>query len=184
VPVHPALHSRASDEWWTPPEVFDPLNEEFHFTLDVCAGSRFASRVGGGWFLGGPDQDGLAVDWSSQRNVTGKPVVAWCNPPYSTVARWIEKACEQREMGCGGVTTVMLINNITETKAWHRYVMPYAAEVRFIEGRVHFIAGCDMAGLKKGERGPAPKGSVIVVFRPGHVGPPVFSTFHQRARAK
>jgi hypothetical protein len=38
--------------------------------------------------------------------------------------------------------------------------------------------------MRKGERGPAPKGSVIVVFRPGHVGPPVFSVFHQDAAKK
>jgi hypothetical protein len=24
-------------EWETPPEVFNPLNAEFHFTLDPCA---------------------------------------------------------------------------------------------------------------------------------------------------
>lgn len=26
-----------SQEWSTPSDVFTPLNEEFHFTLDVCA---------------------------------------------------------------------------------------------------------------------------------------------------
>lgn len=39
MPVAPALHSRASDEWWTPPEVFEPLNCEFDFTIDACAPS-------------------------------------------------------------------------------------------------------------------------------------------------
>ncbi len=29
--------SSLSGEWETPDELFLPLNEEFHFTLDVCA---------------------------------------------------------------------------------------------------------------------------------------------------
>jgi phage N-6-adenine-methyltransferase len=171
VSVPAALHSAQSDEWWTPPEVFAPLHQEFGFTLDVCAGSAEASRAP----LHVPPQvDGLRTEWAA--HLARK--VCWCNPPYSTVAKWIEKAWRERE---NGVTTVLLINNITETQAWHRYVLDGAAEVRFIKGRVHFIAGCDMAGLKKGQRGPAPKGSVLVVFRPDHVGPPVFSAFHQDA---
>jgi phage N-6-adenine-methyltransferase len=182
VSVPAALHSRASDEWWTPPEVFDPLDEEFSIAFDVCAGSGEASRC---LVFVGPCRtydgktDGLLVDWSEH---LPPGCAAWCNPPYSTVAKWIAKA--HAEAHHRGVTTVMLINNITETQAWAEYVMNGAAEVRFVKGRVYFIAGCDMAGLKKGERGPAPKGSVIVVFRPGHVGPPVFSVFHQRKRAK
>lgn len=31
------LFSSASAEWETPQALFDELNEEFHFTLDVCA---------------------------------------------------------------------------------------------------------------------------------------------------
>lgn len=31
------LFSRKSDEYETPQEIFDALNEEFHFDLDPCA---------------------------------------------------------------------------------------------------------------------------------------------------
>lgn len=193
-----ALHSRQSDEWWTPDEVFLPLHKEFNFGLDVCASSEEASRIPEeGWYLG-PDveegyRDGLTCQWHHfvGEGFTHEPMAAWCNPPYSTVAQWIAKAWT--ECWHHGVTTVMLINNITETEAWSRFVMgdnasgACAAEVRFVKGRVYFVAGCDMVNaegevtLRKGETGPAPKGSVIVVFRPGHVGPPKFSMFHQDA---
>lgn len=31
------MFSSQTDEWATPQEFFDKLNEEFHFTLDPCA---------------------------------------------------------------------------------------------------------------------------------------------------
>lgn len=35
--VSKVLFSSKSDEWATPPELFEALNNEFDFTLDVCA---------------------------------------------------------------------------------------------------------------------------------------------------
>jgi len=35
--VNSALFSSNSDEWATPQEIFDELNREFNFNLDVCA---------------------------------------------------------------------------------------------------------------------------------------------------
>lgn len=32
-----ALYTSSNDEWATPQDVYDSLNEEFHFTLDPCA---------------------------------------------------------------------------------------------------------------------------------------------------
>ena len=31
------MFSSATDNWSTPQDFFDKLNDEFHFTLDVCA---------------------------------------------------------------------------------------------------------------------------------------------------
>ena len=30
------MYSSKSDEWETPQQIFDKLNDEFHFTLDPC----------------------------------------------------------------------------------------------------------------------------------------------------
>lgn len=35
--VNKVLFSSNSDEWATPPEIFDELDREFDFNLDVCA---------------------------------------------------------------------------------------------------------------------------------------------------
>ena len=57
--VSPALLSSSTDEWATPQELFDKLNEAFHFTLDPCATpenakcAKFYTR----------EQNGLEQDW-------------------------------------------------------------------------------------------------------------------------
>lgn len=34
--------SSSSDEWYTPPEIFKALDDEFHFTLDPCCTAESA----------------------------------------------------------------------------------------------------------------------------------------------
>ena len=130
------MKKSVSDKWQTPPEVYDPLNAEFAFNFDPCPIE---------WQPG--DADGLAIEWGSS---------TFCNPPYSNVAAWIKKAHAEWKKG---KTVVMLINAVTDTKAFHEYIYNIA-EVRFIKGRVKFINPAT-----PDKRAPAPKASMIVVFR-------------------
>ena len=125
-----------SDKWATPPEVYDPLHEEFKFNYDPCPID---------WEEG--DADGLLTEWGSS---------TFCNPPYSKVAKWIEKAHAEWKKG---KTVVMLINAITDTKAFHEYIYGQA-ELRFIKGRVKFINP-----LEPYKRQPSPKPSMLVIFK-------------------
>lgn len=125
-----------SDKWATPPEVYDPLNEEFAFNYDPCPID---------WTPGDPD--GLTTDWGT---------ATFCNPPYSDVAKWVKKAHDEWKKG---KTVVMLVNAITDTKAFHEYINGNA-EVRFVKGRIKFI---DPANPDK--RSPSPRPSLVVVFR-------------------
>ena len=118
-----AMFSSASDDWETPQWLFDKLNDEFHFTIDVCASkenakvSRFYTK----------EQNGLNQDW------TGETV--WCNPPYGRqIKHWIYKAYQHF---IGGGRAVLLIPARTETSWFHDYIYGQA-EVRFIRGRLHF----------------------------------------------
>lgn len=72
------------DDRRTPRSLFDPLNEEFEFTLDVAASAENAltDRY---YDL---EVNGLAQSWGGER--------VWCNPPYSDLRPWVEKA--QREI--------------------------------------------------------------------------------------
>lgn len=57
------IFSRESDEWSTPQELFDKLNEEFKFTLDPCATAENAKCKR--YFTA--EQNGLLQDWGGGR---------------------------------------------------------------------------------------------------------------------
>jgi site-specific DNA-methyltransferase (adenine-specific) len=136
-----------ADDWETPPEVFDPLNREFGFTLDVAASPHNAKCAR---FLTG-DDDGLVSDWGTE--------VCWCNPPYGAVlARWLRKAWLASKYGA---TVVMLIPARTDTAWWHDYAQ--RGDVRFLRGRVQFHRNGKPIGKA---RSPFP--SAVIVFRPEH----------------
>lgn len=133
------MFSSRTDLWSTPQDLFDELDAEFGFTLDVCAlpenakCERFYT----------PEQDGLIQNWHG---------IVWCNPPYGrNVDKWIEKA--HRHARAGGVV-VMLLPARTDTRWFHEYIYG-KAEVRFLKGRLKF-GGCKNA---------APFPSMICVFK-------------------
>jgi len=124
-----------SDKWATPKELYDKLNEEFKFNYDPCPID---------WKEG--DIDGLTSEWGTS---------TFCNPPYSKVALWIEKAYNESKKG---KKIVMLINAITDTIAFHKYIYGIA-ELRFIKGRLCFIDPNN-----KNKKQPNVKPSMIVIF--------------------
>jgi site-specific DNA-methyltransferase (adenine-specific) len=114
-------------------------NKEFLFNYDPCSIS---------WKPG--DADGLTTDWGSS---------TFCNPPYSATAKWIEKAHSEWKKG---KTVVMLINAITDTKAFHKYIYGQA-ELRFLEGRIKFVDYTDPE--KPTTKAGNVKPSMLVIFR-------------------
>ena len=124
--------------WETPQDFFDRLNDEFHFTLDVCATHETAKCK----YYYTPEQDGLKQQWSG---------VCWMNPPYGReIGQWLEKAYKE---SLNGNTIVCLIPSRTDTKYWHDYCMK-ASEIRFIKGRLKF----------GNATAPAPFPSAVVIF--------------------
>lgn len=105
------LFSSASDEWSTPQDTFNSLNDEFGFVDDPCP-------LGGGI-------NGLMREWGSP---------CFVNPPYSEIYPWMEKA----HLECKhGKQVVLLVPARTDTKWWHEFAMK-AKEIRFIRGRLKF----------------------------------------------
>lgn len=142
--VSKTMFSHNSDEWETPQALFDDLNAEFDFELDACA-SDDNHKCAEYYTI---EQDGLKIMWGGRR--------VWCNPPYSNIAKWVEKAF--RETRTDGTVVVMLIPSRTDTKYFHNYIYQ-RAEIRFIKGR-----------LKFGEAtSSAPFPSMLVIFRGANV---------------
>jgi len=107
------MFKSANDNWKTPKDVYDKLNQEFNFNFDPCPLNE------------NPEFDGLAIGWGSSTFV---------NPPYSKIKDWCKKAFEEWKKG---KTIVMLIPSRTDTRYWHEYIMK-ATEIRFIKGRLKF----------------------------------------------
>lgn len=127
-------------DWSTPQELFNNLNREFGFTLDVCATPENAKCAR--YFT--KEADGLARGWGQD--------VCWMNPPYGReIGKWVEKAYRASLFGA---TVVCLLPARTDTRWWHEYVNDFG-ELRFVRGRLRF----------GGAKNPAPFPSVIVVFR-------------------
>lgn len=141
------------DDRGTPPEVFKSLDERFGFTVDVAAQPHNAKLQR----FYTPEQDGLAQDWTGER--------VWCNPPYSDIEPWLEKAWNSR-----AELVVMLVPaNRTEQGWWQRQVEPYrdrgdsALRVEFLAGRLRFIA----AGASEvGPNERPPFGCCLLIFQP------------------
>ncbi len=139
--MNTALFSTGKNNWETPQELFDELNAEYHFTVDVCASAENAkcSR----YFS--PLDDGLAQDWGGE--------TAWCNPPYSAKRQdaFVRKCFAESEKP--GTTVVALLPARTDTKRFHEYIYQHA-EIRFIRGRITFV----------GAENPAPFPSMVVIW--------------------
>lgn len=130
------------DRWQTPPEIFAQLNAEFGFTLDAAAEHHTALCPN--YFT---EQDNALVqDWGQH--------TVFCNPPYSKLKLFAQKA---REEAAKGATVVLLVPARTDTIAFHDYLAN--GEIRFIKGRLKFLQN----GIAQH---PAPFPSMVCVFRP------------------
>lgn len=133
------MFSSKTDMWATPQGFFDQLNEEFHFTVDVCAIPENAKCEK--FFT--PEINGLKQEWEG---------VCWCNPPYGReIGKWVEKAYIASTWGA---TVVMLLPARTDTKWFHQYIYN-KAEIRFIKGRLKF----------GNSKTAAPFPSMVVIYR-------------------
>lgn len=113
-------HQRASggtDEWLTPPELLEAIGP---FDLDPCAPITRPWPTAGRHFT--LEGDGLRQPWEGR---------VWCNPPYSTHARWLARLAEH------GQGTALLFAR-TETSSFHEQVWAKATGLLFLRGRLHF----------------------------------------------
>lgn len=134
------LFSSKKEDWETPQKLFDELNKEFNFTVDV-ASSDNNYKVNKHYTI---KENGLIQNWDNE--------IVWCNPPYGrTIEKWVEKAWNSSAL------VVMLLLARTDTKWFHKYIYKKdIVEIRFIKGRLKF-------GDSKNS---APFPSMIVIFYP------------------
>lgn len=141
-----SMVSSNDNTWETPWRFYDELHKEFDFTLDPCAAKETA-KCYNYWT---EEDDGLSKDWSKDN--------VFMNPPYGgNTGTWIEKALNESRKGA---TVVCLIVSASDRSYWHDMIFPYAAEIRFIRGRIKF----------GGSKTSAPFASAVVVFNKDREG--------------
>jgi phage N-6-adenine-methyltransferase len=152
----------AKRRWSTQQSIFDALDSEFHFAVDLCADednfkvARYMNAA-----------HSLNLDW-------GGDGVGWLNPPYgAAITPWMHKACFAKRR------IVALVPTRTNPPWWHQYAMN-ATEIRFIERKLSFDE-------PNGHRGVPFTGHAIVLFgfpmQKSQVGPRCVS-WRQPAKAK
>lgn len=120
--INKGLFTSNTDIWSTPQYVFDALDKEFNFNLDVCALPENAKCAN--YFT--PEIDGLKQDWIGN---------CYCNPPYGReIGKWVEKSYLENKKGN---IIVMLLPARTDTKWFHNFILG-KSEIRFIKGRLKF----------------------------------------------
>lgn len=131
------------DLWQTPSSLFHSLDLEFNFGCDVAASAE--NKLCSVHY--DENDNALNQEWFDNN---------WCNPPYSDIAPWVEKAIEQHR---SGKTTVMLVPSDTSVK-WFKRAFESCNEVRFISGRLSFVN----AATQKPVNGNN-KGSVLFIWK-------------------
>lgn len=148
--------------WETPRPVFDLLDKEFHFSLDVAASHEnalcknyytpdggFSKTVDGRHSTQMDESDGLTGSWAGTCRV-------FCNPPYDgSIGKWVDKAFKFE-----AEVAVLLLPPSVDTawfqKIWmyyqesitdiltHDYILwdnvpgAHLTEIRFPSGRIRF----------------------------------------------
>ena len=141
--------------WETPIGLFNKLNNEFGFTVDVCAG-HFTAKCPKYYT---EQDDELSKDWSND--------ICWMNPPYGKdIYLWMKKTYEE---SLKGATVVALIPSRTDTVYWQEFCMK-ATEIRFIKGRLKF----------GDSQNSAPFPSAIIIFSPKDPNQPVKISSYDR----
>ena len=111
------IHINNDDNYATPPELYNELNQRFQFDFDPCPYNE-----------GKINKCGLSIDWGKSNFV---------NPPYTRKLKeaFILKGIEEMKKGN---LCVFLLPVSTSTKIFHEQILPNATNIEFIKGRIKF----------------------------------------------
>lgn len=124
----------------TPDWLYAYTDKKFKFKMDLAASA--GNKKHDKFFS--VKEDALQQTWPKG--------YSWVNPPYGKgLVNWAKKAHEQ---SLEGRNSVMLLPARTDTKWYHKYVLPFAKQIVFIEGRLTF----------KGSKDGAPFPSMLVIW--------------------
>lgn len=158
------------DTWATPQYLFNWLNSIYDFDVDLCASKENAKCEA--YFT--QDDNSLIQGWRNHQGFIRN--IGFCNPPYSYIKPWIDKAISESN---NGFTTVMLIPTPNGESHYHE-IFVHATSITFISGRIAFYN----PHLKKYVSGNT-RGSCVVEFsRKFNPDTPIQISYIQREAIK
>lgn len=149
---------RIQDCYQTPPELLDAVRRDFGLTFTLDAAASEVNAVCAAFLTGPHDPEGecscgLCSPWSG---------TVWCNPPYSHVEPWVEKARAEFRRDPQMTIAMLLLADTSTT--WFARAARLAETYLLSPGRVSFID--PVTGLPaRGNR----IGSVLFLWRPQRV---------------
>lgn len=111
----------ARDCYGTPDHIVLAAMEDDHVKFTVDAAASYENSKGEKFW--DKEKNGLAQDWSVER--------VWCNPPYSDIAPWVEKA-KEANLAC-------LLLPVRTDRDWFAECTKWATFIDFYRGRIQFV---------------------------------------------
>jgi len=142
------------DLWQTPKELFDAINKEFDFDVDIFASED--NKLAPCFF--NEEYSALTYEWNEAIGFDEWHRIdnAFANPPYSQTHICLTRAAQQAKKH--NITVVALVNANTDTK-WFSDAVKSANEVRLLTGRIGFVK----PDGKKASGNP--KGQCLIIWR-------------------
>ncbi len=136
---------RSKQDYCTPPEFIQAVKKRLgigEFAVDLAASRE--NSVASVYFT--EEMNSLTQSWIMQ----GRWV--WCNPPFSNIKPWVDKADEE---ALKGAQIAMLLPASVGANWWLDYV-DGKAHALFLNGRLTFV----------GEIAPYPKDCALLLYTP------------------
>lgn len=117
------------DYWRTPVQFFNFAKIQFfNFDVDLACNTNNSLCDLGLYHDCGVDSLGEEwIDWGRY---------GWCNPPYSKIKPWLEKAIDQRDKGFSSVFLIPTPNG----ESRDQIIVEESNQLVYIQGRVPFIS--------------------------------------------
>lgn len=128
--------SSKKDDWRTPIGFFNKLNEQYNFTVDLCASddnsllNRYVDDIESAGVVDKEWSDVLPIDWKKE--------VFFCNPPYGKKLKEVLSFIPDSASG------VFLLPARTDTK-WFFDLSKKSSWVFFLKGRIKFFGAKNSA---------------------------------------
>lgn len=130
-------------QWETPPDFWEAVNAVFDFQVDVCASlcnakcEAYIDTDALGWRPWVVSGIRGAME-AHENNGEYQHIRCWCNPGFSNVLPWHQKAYEQAQLHPSAVVVVIGIPGASQE--WYKFAYQHACEIVDLSPRVNYLA--------------------------------------------